>query len=122
MSAIKRSFYILLGFSFPFNWAFHAAGFADILYKPIQFIASTESTIWPSFVTAFLTYMGLVVLIERLQGRRENFNPELHNLRQPPLFDHESSWQDHCREKEPDPQHPQELSTGQEECAPETDR
>ena len=122
MSLIKRSFYILLGFSFPFYWMFHATGFADIFYKPIQFIASTENTTWPSFITATLTYVGLVVLIERLNRRRKSFNPELHSLHQPPLFDHESFLRDHYKGKEPDPQHPQELSADQEGSVPETDR
>jgi hypothetical protein len=122
MSHIKRIFYMLLGFSFPFYWMFHATGFADIFYKPIQLVASTESTIWPSFITASLMYVGLVVLIERLYGRRENFNPELHNLHQQPLFDHESFLQDHYKEKELDPQHPQESSADQEESAPKTDQ
>jgi len=122
MSLIKRIFYMLLGFSFPFYWAFHASGFAAIFYKPIQLIASTKSTFWPSFITAALTYVAVVVLIESLQKKRGNFSPELHNLHQQQLFDHESSLLDHYREKGPDPQHPQELSTDQEESAPKTDR
>jgi len=118
MTLIKRSFYMLLGFSFPFYWAFHAAGFAEIFYKPIQLVTSTKSTLWPSFITATILYVGLVILIERMFRKRRNINPGWQNHHQPPLFDHESSLQGHCTETGRDQQHPPESLDDQAESVP----
>jgi hypothetical protein len=99
MTLFRRSFYMLLGFSFLFYWGFHMEGFADLLYRPIQVIASTESTMWPSFITAFLTYAGLIVLIERLWRGRADFTNEWDDRGQTPFFDHEALLQGQRDEK-----------------------
>lgn len=109
MSLARRGFYMLLGFSFPFYWGFHMEGFANLLYRPIQVIAATESTIWPSFITAFLTYVGLIVLIERMCGRGADFTDEWDDHRQPPFLDHEALLQGQRNAKERDPLQPPEI-------------
>ena len=83
MSSIKRTFYMVLGFTFPFFWAYHASGFADILFKPIQWISSTESTLWPSFITAFLIYSLMITVVEKLtRPRRSDYTIEWPDLRE----------------------------------------
>ena len=83
MTSLKRTFYMLLGFTFPFFWAYHAAGFADFLFKPIQLVTSTKSAIWPSFITAFLLYTLLIIVIEFVfRPKRHTFTPEWPDLSQ----------------------------------------
>lgn len=61
---MRRGFYLILGFTFPGFWTFHAGGFASWLYRPLQTLCKTEATGWPSFITAFLIYIGLTVFVE----------------------------------------------------------
>ncbi len=73
---MRKWFYLLLGFTFPFFWTFHATGMMKILYLPIQKLASTTSAGWPSFVSACLLY-GISALIFELTYRvRKNLSPE----------------------------------------------
>lgn len=122
MLLVRRFFYVVLGFSFPFFWFRHASGFMGILYKPLQKMFATDSVGWPSLVTALAVYFLAVLLFEMAMRVRGNITPEWHNRHQPPLFGHESFRQDHCREKEPDQPHPRESSADQGESAPGTDR
>jgi len=73
---VRRWFYLLLGFSFPFFWAFHAAGTMKVLYYPIQVIASTDNTEWPSLLTACLLYSIITAVFEILYRTRKNLTPE----------------------------------------------
>ena len=114
---------MLLGFTFPFFWAYHAGGFADFLFRPIQIIVSTESKIGPSFFTAFLLYAVFIFGIEFLsRPRKRTLSPELHTLHQQPQPDHESSSPDHCTETEQDLPHHPASSDGPEESSPKTDQ
>lgn len=114
---------MVLGFTFPFFWAYHAAGFADFLFWPLQVITSSESKIWPSFITTSILYVGTIVLIELIsRPKKRTFTPELHNLHQPPQPDHESFSPGHYTEKVQDQRHHQELSSDQGESSPKTDQ
>jgi hypothetical protein len=73
---LRRWFYLLLGFTFPFFWAFHDAGMLKVLYFPLQVLASTSSTGWPSFVTAFLLYLVLGMVFEIMYRIRKDISPE----------------------------------------------
>lgn len=73
---IRRWYYLLAGFTFPFFWAFHAAGKLKILYYPIQMMASTKSTGWPSFITATLLYLAVTVVFEIMYRTRKDLTPE----------------------------------------------
>ncbi|MDH3328394.1 MAG: hypothetical protein OEM01_04105 [Desulfobulbaceae bacterium] len=73
---VRRWFYVLLGFTFPFFWAVHAAGTLKVLYYPLQLIASTTVTGWPSFVTASLLYAVVAVVFEITHRTRKNLSPE----------------------------------------------
>lgn len=123
MTSLKRTFYMLFGFTFPFFWAYHASGVADFLYRPIQFIAGTESRIWPAFITTFILYMGTIIMIQTVtRPKKRAFTPELHTLRQQPLSGRESSLKGHCTEKGQDQPHHQGSSIDQEEFSPKTDQ
>lgn len=110
MSLLRRSFYLMLGFSFPFFWVMHATGFLNVLYLPIQKIFSTQSSGWPSLLSAILLYICVTVMFEFLSRAKQDIIPELRNRRQPPLSGHGSSLPDRCTEKEPGQPHLQELS------------
>ena len=112
---------MLLGFSFPFYWGFHMEGFANLLYRPIQVIASTESTMWPSFITAFLTYAGLIVLIERLWRRKADLTNEWDDRRQTLFFDHESLPPGSRKEKKQDLLNHRKSTADRNEPASKTD-
>jgi hypothetical protein len=84
-------------------------------------IATTESTIWPSFITAFLTYAGVIVLIERVCRRGADFTNELDDHRQPPFLDHEALLQGQRNAKERDPLQPRKLTAGRKEPASKSD-
>lgn len=73
---VRRWFYLMLGFSFPTFWAFHSIGTLKILYQPIQWIASTEKTGWPSFITANLLYAVIIVIFEVIYRVRKEISPE----------------------------------------------
>ncbi|MCL7489675.1 MAG: hypothetical protein M8357_16025 [Desulfobulbaceae bacterium] len=96
-------------------------GFADLLYRPIQVLAATESVVWPSFITAFLTYVGLVMLVEWARRRRAGFTTEWNDRRQPPFWDHEALLQGKRKEKEQDLLHPRESSADRNTPAAKTD-
>lgn len=64
MSFIRQGFYFMLSFSFPWFWLYHSAGLWAFLYAPIQAIAGTEATGWPSFFTAFLLYLVVAIIFE----------------------------------------------------------
>ncbi|MHB8810947.1 MAG: hypothetical protein ACYC9M_13190 [Desulfobulbaceae bacterium] len=38
MTTLRKGYYLLLGFTFPFYWAAHAAGFMATLYRPLQLL------------------------------------------------------------------------------------
>ncbi len=112
---------MLLGFTFPFFWAYHAGGLAEFLYKPIQAITGSESKLWPSFITASLLYVAIIILIEMgSRPRRKRLTPEWHTHHQQPQSGHESFSPDHYIEKGPDQQHHQELSNDQAGSSPKT--
>ena len=73
---VRRWFYLLLGFTFPFFWALHAAGTLKILYYPLQAVTSTTATGWPSFVTTSLLYAGVVAVFELTYRTRKDISPE----------------------------------------------
>lgn len=73
---LRRWFYLLLGFTFPFFWAFHDSGVLRVLYAPLQKLASTSSTGWPSFITAGLLYTIIGVIFEVMYRLRKNISPE----------------------------------------------
>ncbi len=64
MNFIRQGFYLLLGFTFPGFWIFHASGFWSVLYRPIQMITGSEGTGWPSFITAGLVYLSMTIVFE----------------------------------------------------------
>jgi len=72
---MRRGFYLILGFTFPGFWTFHAGGFASWLYRPLQTLSGTETTGWPSFITACLIYTGLTVLFELFARAWSNAHP-----------------------------------------------
>lgn len=73
---LRRWFYLVLGFTFPFFWAFHDAGMLKVLYSPLQLLASTSRTGWPSFVTAGLLYTAIAFIFEIMYRLRRNISPE----------------------------------------------
>lgn len=73
---LRRWFYLVLGFTFPFFWAFHDAGMLKVLYLPLQLLASTSRTGWPSFVTASLLYTSVALIFEIMHRVRKNISPE----------------------------------------------
>lgn len=115
MSFVRRSFYMLLGFSFPFFWGYHMEGFANLLYRPIQLITATESTMWPSFITAFLSYIGLIVLIERVCRREEVLTNEWDDHRQLHFLDDETLLLIQRNAKERELLQPRKLTAGRKE-------
>ncbi len=72
----RKWFYLLLGFTFPFFWAFHAAGALEVLYYPVQIIASTAGTGWPSLITASLLYAVIAIVFEIICRTRKNLTLE----------------------------------------------
>jgi hypothetical protein len=64
MGGLRRGFYLILGFTFPGFWVFHAGGLLAGLYFPLQKIFHTRTTGWPSFFTACLLYCGLIMFFE----------------------------------------------------------
>lgn len=66
MTTLRKGFYLLLGFTFPFYWAIHDAGFMAALYRPLQHLFATTGSGWPSMVTASLLYGGAAGLFELL--------------------------------------------------------
>ena len=73
---LRRWFYLLLGFTFPLFWAFHDAGMLKALYYPIQALASTSSTGWPSFISAVLLYLVVTACFEIMYRIRRSITPE----------------------------------------------
>lgn len=47
-----------------------------VLYYPIQVIASTDNTEWPSLLTACLLYSIITAVFEILYRTRKNLTPE----------------------------------------------
>ncbi len=64
MGSLRRAFYLLLGFTFPGFWLFHASGLLASLYLPLQKLFHTEATGWPSFITASLIYIATTAIFE----------------------------------------------------------
>jgi hypothetical protein len=64
MTAFRRYYYLLLGFSFPIFWMLHCEGLMSGLYRPIQRLFSTERCGWPSFISAFLLYLIITAIFE----------------------------------------------------------
>lgn len=75
MGFLRRGFYLLLGFTFPGFWLFHADGLLASLYLPLQKIFHTQATGWPSFITASLLYIATIVLFEFLARVLKNARP-----------------------------------------------
>lgn len=121
MTTLRRGFYLLLGFTFPFFWAFHATGFMAVLYRPLQHLFATAGTGWPSLVTASMLYCGAAGLFELLFRVRGDITPEWHTHRPQPQSDHGSWLPDRCKEKGPGQPHHPESSGGPEESGPAKD-
>lgn len=75
MGFVRRGFYLILGFTFPGFWVFHASGFLSVLYRPLQLVFNTETTGWPSFISACTLYIGLTVLFELFFKAWKNVHP-----------------------------------------------
>lgn len=75
MGGLRRGFYLILGFTFPGFWVFHAGGMMSGLYFPLQKIFHTKATGWPSFFTAVLLYLGAIVLFELFARAWKNARP-----------------------------------------------
>ena len=118
MTTLRRSFYLLLGFTFPFFWALHAGGLMATLYRPIQYLFATSGSGWPSLLTTLALYCGAAGLFELLFRTRDDITPEWHTPRPPPRSGHESWLPDRCREKGPDQPHPPASSDGPEASGP----
>lgn len=61
---MRRGFYLILGFTFPGFWMLHSGSLLAELYLPLQILFHTEATGWPSFITATLLYIGMILLFE----------------------------------------------------------
>ena len=72
---LRQGFYLLLGMSFPAFWIFHASGFWAVLYRPIQLLSGTNSTGWPSCITAALLYLVMIVAFECISRVLKNAHP-----------------------------------------------
>ena len=75
MKVLRQSFYLVLGFTFPGFWIFHANGFWSVLYRPIQLISGSEATGWPSFFSACLIYLTAVLVFESCYRLLKNAQP-----------------------------------------------
>ncbi len=75
MGFLRRGFYLLLGFTFPGFWLFHAGGLLAPLYLPLQKLFHTEATGWPSFITASLIYISAIAVFEFFAGALKNARP-----------------------------------------------
>ena len=73
---MRKWFYLLLGFSFPFFWTAHSMGKMGVLYAPIQKLASTSSTGWPSFVSAAMLYIIFGVIFEVTYRARKSMETD----------------------------------------------
>jgi hypothetical protein len=76
INMVRRWFYFLLGLTFPIFWTLHAAGTLKILYYPLQLLASTASTGWPSFISASLLYTVAALVFEIMYRSRKSITPE----------------------------------------------
>ena len=73
---MRKWFYLLMGFTFPFFWTFHSMGKMKVLYYPIQKMTSTTSTGWPSFVSASLLYIVVCIAFEATYRARKNMEKD----------------------------------------------
>ncbi len=64
MTLLRRGFYLIVGFTFPGFWMFHASGFYAHLYRPIQTLFHSPAIGWPSLITALLIYLAAIVCFE----------------------------------------------------------
>ncbi len=64
MALFRRGFYLILGFTFPGFWMFHAGGYKAGMYLPIQKLFNTSSSGWPSLISASLLYLIAIVIFE----------------------------------------------------------
>ena len=69
---MRKWFYLITGILFSFFWTFHSMGKLKALYHPIQKIAGTTSTGWPSFITASLLFMVVGIVFEITYRARKN--------------------------------------------------
>ncbi len=75
MGFLRRTFYLLLGFTFPGFWLFHAGGLLASLYQPLQKLFHTQTTGWPAFITASLLYIAAIALFEIFAKALKNAHP-----------------------------------------------
>jgi hypothetical protein len=64
MLVLRRGFYLIVGFTFPGFWLFHAAGYGASLYRPIQLLFQSTAVGWPSLITATLLYLAIIGCFE----------------------------------------------------------
>ena len=75
MGFLRRTFYLLLGFTFPGFWLFHAGGLLASLYQPLQKLFHTQTTGWPAFITASLLYIAAIAVFEFFAKALKNARP-----------------------------------------------
>lgn len=75
MKMLRSMCYLVLGFTFPLFWMYHAAGLWSFLYKPIQLLLGIEISGWPSFITAFLLYATGCLVLELFFRLLKNAQP-----------------------------------------------
>ncbi len=62
MQTIRRFFYAVIGFSWPFFYLFHSAGMWDHIYRP--FTSQEPVGFWPPFLSSILIYGLAIILFE----------------------------------------------------------
>lgn len=75
MSFLRRGFYLIVGFTFPGFWMFHASGFGAALYRPIQTLFQSTAMGWPSLITAILLYLAAICCFEACWRLLKNTHP-----------------------------------------------
>ncbi|MBM9616225.1 hypothetical protein JWJ90_18310 [Desulfobulbus rhabdoformis] len=64
MHLFRRIFYLLIGFTFPGFWVFHASGMFANLYLPLQRLLHSQSPLFPALITASLLYLVIICCFE----------------------------------------------------------
>ncbi|MBM9536960.1 hypothetical protein [Desulfobulbus alkaliphilus] len=75
MTLIRRTFYLLIGLTFPAFWISHASGWGAFLYRPIQQLFATSASGWPSLISAGLLYLLLIFCFESLYRLLKQHRP-----------------------------------------------
>ncbi len=75
MGFLRKSFYFLLGFTFPGFRLFHAGSLLASLYQPLQKLFHTLATDWLAFITALLLYIAAIALFEIFAKSLKNAHP-----------------------------------------------